>query len=108
MDWLSFGASFAATLLSVGVAVGVVLGRLRSVEQEGERQSKRLESLEGAAARLERATALLERSIEHLQRGQETQRGDLAGLEARLSALLDSHHASLRRELEAAGVLRKH
>lgn len=91
----------------MGIAIGLVLGRLRAVEAEAARAAKRIESMEGAAARLERATALLEKSIEHLTRDQDTHRSDFAGLEARLSARMDAHHDSLRRELEAAGVLRR-
>lgn len=106
MDWVTAAASFTASLVSSGIAIGLVLGRLRSVEVDAERAAKRLEAVEGAAARLERATALLEKSIEHLTRGQDTYRADIAGLEARLLARLDSHHQALRRELEAAGVLK--
>lgn len=107
MDWLSLGTSFAASLLTTGIAVGLVLGRLRAVEHDVERAAKRIEQIEGAAARLERATALLERSIEHLMREQDSHREALAAVEARLVARLDAHYEALRRELEAAGALRR-
>ena len=108
MDWLTAAVSFAASLLATGVSVGLVLGRLRAVEVEGERVSRRVESLEGTASKLERTTALIENSLDHLSRGQDSYRSDLVGLESRLLARLDEHHASLRRELDAAGVMRKH
>lgn len=106
MDWLTAAVTFGASLVSTGIAVGLVLGRLRSVEVDSERVSRRVEQLEGAASKLERTTALIENSLEHLSRGQDTYRADLQGLESRLLARLDSHHQALRRELEAAGVLK--
>lgn len=107
MDWLTAASSFAASLLATGVSVGLVLGRLRAVEVEAGRIDRRVETLEGAAAKLERTTALIENSLDHLSRGQDSYRADFAGLESRLLARLDSHHDSLRRELDAAGVLRR-
>lgn len=106
MDWLTAASSFAASLLATGVSVGLVLGRLRSVEVDSERVSRRVDAIESAAARLEKTTALVENSLEHLSSGQASYRSDLQGLESRLLARLDSHHQALRRELEAAGVLK--
>lgn len=106
MDWLTAAVTFGASLVSTGIAVGLVLGRLRSVEVEGERLGRRVEAIESAASRLERTTALVENSLEHLSSGQASYRSDLQGLESRLLARLDSHHQALRRELEAAGVLK--
>ena len=108
MDWLTAVVTFGCSLVSTGIAVGLVLGRLRAVEVEGERVSRRVEALESTASKLERTTALIENSLEHLSRGQDSYRSDLVGLESRLLARLDEHHASLRRELDAAGVMRKH